>query len=490
MNTFATLRFARQVGFGLAPNEAIPSDPLRWAQEQMNQGPAVQFLADRQGNLMSGLPVGLKLLITQEDVAQALFEHDQARILSNEKTKTLPAAEAEQFRYEHINYPYWRLEPWKEVLARGAMAVNGSAPVFERFWHFWTNHFTVSPAVNNINTAIGPYMRMLRGHMSGYFRDMLREAVTHPAMVLYLDNAKSTGPHSRARTQGKTKESFNENLGREMLELFTLSPASGYTQQDVIAAAMVLTGWGVKRPQANRTVAGPFGSYFDEAKHEPFAQIVMGKEYGAAYTNRDKLLALMDDLARHPATARHISQKLAIAFISDTPSNQLIQRLTTVFLQSDGHLPTVHKAVIQEVAQAGNSSHKLSNPETWLWTVYRVTGAALPVVPPIKELKGERVHDLLGELGQSIHNCPQPNGWSLYDRDWLSKEMLDRRVRYAYQLAPRLVAQGDHLDEIVIRQQGVDSAIFKFLKQARRQPDQSLRSLWAAYLTSPDILWS
>jgi len=490
MDTLSTMRFARQVGFGLAPNEPVPDDPLAWAQNQMNQGPEVRFFADRQGSLMQGLPESLKLLHTQEEVAHALFLHDQARLLADAKTKTLGAAEAEEIRYEHVNYPFWRLEPWKEVLARGAMAVNGPSPVFERFWHFWTNHFTVSPAVNNINTAIGPYMRMLRGHMSGYFRDMLQEAVTHPAMVLYLDNAKSTGPRSRARAQGKTKESFNENLGRELLELFTLSPAGGYSQQDVIATAMILTGWGVKRPQVNRTVSGPFGSFFDENKHEPSAQTVMGKEYGTSFANGNRLISLVDDLARHPATARHISQKLAVAFIADEPTNDVINRLTTVFQQSNGHLPTVHKAVISEVARASATSHKLSNPETWLWTTYRITDAALPVVPPQKELKGERVHELLTELGQAIHNCPQPNGWSLYNRDWLSKEMLDRRVRYAYQLAPRLISKGDQLDEVVTRQQGVNSQIFKLLKQARRMPDQSLRSLWTAYLTSPDLLWS
>jgi hypothetical protein len=147
MDTLSAMRFARQVGFGLAPNEPIPNDPLAWAQNQMDQGPEVRFFADRQGNLMQGLPESLKLLHTQEEVAHALFLHDQARLLADAKTKTLGAAEAEEFRYAHVNYPFWRLEPWKEVLVRGAMAVNGPSPVFERFWHFWTNHFTVSPAV-------------------------------------------------------------------------------------------------------------------------------------------------------------------------------------------------------------------------------------------------------------------------------------------------------------------------------------------------------
>jgi uncharacterized protein (DUF1800 family) len=271
--------------------------------------------------------------------------------------------------------------------------------------------------------------------------------------------------------------------------LFTLSPAAGYTQNDVIAAAMILTGWGVRRRQRNQSVSGPYGSYFDDNKHEPSSQTVMGQQYGGAYANRDKLLRLMDDLARHPATARHISTKLATAFITDTPSPELISRLSTVFQKSDGHLPTIHKAVIAEAAAAGPVLRKFSNPETWLWTIYRVTGASLPVVLPMKDTKGERLHELLSELGQAIHNCPQPNGWSLYDRDWLSKEMLDRRIRYAFQFAPRLVSQGDQLNEVVLRQHGEQSAIFKTLKQARRMPDQSLRSLWAVYLTSPAILW-
>ena len=325
--------------------------------------------------------------------------------------------------------------------------------------------------------------------MSGYFGEMLREAVTHPAMVLYLDNAKSIGPNSPARAKGKLKESFNENLGRELLELFTLSPASGYTQNDVIAAAMILTGWGLRRPQRNQSVTGSYGSYFDDNKHEPSIQTVLGQQYGGAYANREKLLRLMDDLAQHPATARHISTKLATAFITDSPSTELINRLSAVFQKSNGHLPTIHKAVIAEAASASATLHKFSNPETWLWTIYRVTGAALPVVPPQKDLKGEKLHELLSELGQAIHNCPQPNGWSLYDRDWLSKEMLDRRIRYAFQFAPRLVSQGDQLDEVVLRQHGEQSAIFKTLKQARRRPDQSLRSLWAVYLTSPALLW-
>jgi len=489
MNAFEVARFARQVGFGLAPEEATPTDAVGWAQAQFDTPAPVSFVADRAGSPMQGLPEGLKLLHTQEEVAIGLHQHGEAERQSFEKSKTLARPEWEKVRFDMVDYPYWRLEPWKEVLARGAMAVNGPTPVVERFWHFWTNHFTVSPATNNINTAIGPYMRMLRNRMSGSFRDMLFEAVTHPAMVLYLDNAKSTGPHSKARREGWTKDEINENLGREMLELFSVSPAAGYTQEDVQNATYILTGWGVERPDKWHKEGYALGSRFDFNKHEPGTHTVMGKKYSALIRNDGKLQDLVDDLAAHPATAQHICHKLATAFIADEPPPQAVARLVQVFQQSKGHLPTLHKAVVAEVAQAGASAKKFQSPETWLWTIYRVSGSALPVVPPTREAKGERPHDILWELGHPIHQCPQPNGWPLQSRDWISKEMLDRRVRYAYQFAARITQPGELLSRVVARQQGPHSPIATRLETAART-NTAPRSLWTAYLTSPDLLWS
>jgi len=439
---------------------------------------------------MQGLPAGTRLLHTQEEVAVALQEHWDAEKRSFASSRQMPRAEWEKLRFNMVEYPYWRQEPWKEILARGAMSVNGPAPVFERFWHFWTSHFTVAPATGNINTAIGPYMRMLRGRMAGDFRSMLFQAVTHPAMVLYLDNARSTGPNSKARRSNWTKDEVNENLGREMLELFSLSPAAGYTQQDVQAATYILTGWGVMSPPG-RKAGVPLGSHFNYDKHEPGSHTVMGKTYRAFVRNDGKLNDLIDDLAAHPATAQHICHKLATAFIADEPPAEAVARLVAVFQQSKGHLPTLHKAVVAEVAQAGTAARKFEDPETWLWTVFRVTGAELQVVPPTKDAKGERPHDILRELGQPIHHCPQPNGWSLQSRDWISLEMLDRRVRYAHRLAGRIPDGAEALIKVVARQQGANSVVARRLQVARGAGgDNTTRSLWAAYLTSPDMLWS
>ena len=495
MSPLDTARFARQVGFGLAPDEATPDDPLAWAQAQLDKAPAVAFLADRKGTLMTGLPEGVRLVDSQKDATLAMQGHWDAEKNTFEQSRKLPRPEWEKLRYETVDLPYWRMAPWQEVLARGAMAVNGPSPVFERFWHFWTNHFTVAPATNNINAMVGPYMRMLRGHMSGYFRDMLFEAVTHPAMVLYLDNAISTGPKSRnslneLRQNGKAKHSINENLGRELLELFTLSPAAGYSQADVAGATFILTGWGVHKPSDTWNKSGaPYGSYFDFGRHEPGTHSVMGKSYSAFVRNDGKLNDLIDDLAAHPATAQHICLKLATAFIADEPAPEAVARLVNVFTQSKGHLPSLHKAVVAEVALAGAASRKFLLPESWLWSIYRVAGAELPVVPPLRELRGERLHDILTELGQPVHYCPQPNGWSLQSRDWISKEMLDRRVRYAFQFAGR-VRQPGSLTQVLLRQQGRGPLVQQLRTAAATAEGPERRGIWAAYLTSPAMLWS
>lgn len=491
MNALDAARFTRQVGYGLAPDEAEPGDPLAWAQRQMDTAPPVEFRARRDGTLMRNLPEGLQLLHTQAEVAHGLQAHQEAEARSFELSKTMARAEWEKVRYDLVDYPFWRLEPWKEVLARGAMAVNGPSPVFERFWHFWTNHFTVSPATNNINTAIGPYMRMLRGRMTGSFRDMLFEAVTHPAMVLYLDNAKSTGPRSKARREGWTKDEINENLGREMLELFSISPAAGYTQDDVLNATYILTGWGVERPDKWHKAGYALGSRFDFNKHEPGTHTVMGKKYSALIRNDAKLQDLVDDLAAHPATARHLAHKLATAFVADEPPPEAVARIARVFSDTKGHLPAVHKAVLAEVAAAGPAARKFLLPEDWLWSVFRISGAELPVTPPRRELRGERPHEILWELGQPVHQCPQPNGWSLVERDWISREMLDRRVRYAFQFAPRITDGGARLRQVVARQHGAESPLARTL-EAALQPGtgHTVRSLWTAYLTSPGMLWS
>src|SRR5205085_6084118 len=128
---------------------------------------------------------------------------------------------------------------------------------------------------DKIQSMSGAYEReAIRPHVLGRFADMLQAAESHPAMLFYLDNAASMGPNSVAginRTRG-----LNENLAREILELHTLGVRTGYTQDDVIHFANVLTGWSLTAT-SNPDHGGEF--VFVRRMHEPGAHKVLGKSY-------------------------------------------------------------------------------------------------------------------------------------------------------------------------------------------------------------------
>ena len=205
-----------------------------------------------------------------------------------------------------------------EAFARFNHATTTDAAFLERLVMFWSNHFCVSANKGAVRGIAGAYEReAIRPHVLGRFSDLLIAAEQHPAMLIYLDNAQSIGPNSRAgRNRGR---GLNENLAREILELHTLGVGGGYTQDDVGNLARILTGWSVGTLANAASEPGKF--FFAPARHEPGDRTVMGRSYpdrGQA-TGED----VLRDLAKHPATARHIALKLAQHFVSDSPPAEL-----------------------------------------------------------------------------------------------------------------------------------------------------------------------
>lgn len=492
MERTTRLQLVRRLGFGLAPNEELPTDVTAWAQAQMDSAPPMQFHQPLDAASQSKVPpAGMDLLESaQEGMRKVLLDHSLRMKRVRAQTKTLDRAAWDQLWWEQVSYPIFQFEPWKEIYARANMAVYGVAPVFERFWHFWTNHFTVGEENNNVFVQ-GPYLRMLRKNMQGNFRDMLFGAVTHPAMLLYLDNSRSSGPKSVAVQQGRTKQGLNENLGREMLELFSVSPAANYTQDDVVNTALILTGWSVDWEDEVVKTGKAQGTVFRYNHHEPGAQRVMGKEYSAFLHHDSKLKDLVTDLAAHPMTAQHLARKLATVFIDDSPPVDSIDRIQAVFLASGGHLPTVHKAVIEEAARHIGQTRKFQNPESWLWTIHRITGCPLPAAVPHRDIKGIKLHNLLADLGQALAQVPQPNGWPITARDWLSFEALDRRVRYGVEFARQHRLAFDALGVLAAKQGLETSSAWQRISQAKgRKTVGDERELWANFLASPELMWS
>ena len=186
-------------------------------------------------------------------------------------------------------------------------ALMTEAPFRERLVWFWANHFTVATRNRFVLATAGPYVReAIRPYVTGNFRDMLLAVMRHPAMLTYLDQAKSAGPDSFAGL--RHKDGLNENLARECLELHTVSPASGYTQGDVTAFARVLTGWSVSFKDE------PRGFVYLERRHEPGEQVVMGRTWP---DGEEGGVALLGWLADHPATHRHLAEKLVRHFVAD-----------------------------------------------------------------------------------------------------------------------------------------------------------------------------
>ena len=493
MRTHLISKFTRRVAFGLRGDAALPDDPVAWAVAQLQVAPPIDII-ESDGTRRQDLPAGMSLLTDMDDVMHAFAKHQRLEQESFEYANQVSQKEFEAYREQTIGDPYWRLEHWKEVQARETTAVFGAAPVFERFWHFWTNHFMVAPGNQNNDTLVGPYQRSLRPLMLGSFREMLWQAVTHPSMLVFLDNNRNTGPTSKAAREKWTDDSINENLGRELLELFTISPSAGYTQKDVEATTLILTGWRDMKPDKWHK-GEKLGTYFDFNKHEPGSQEVLGKKYSAFFRPSAKLEDLVTDLASHPATAQHIAKKLCIYFINDDPPESAIEYVRQAFITSKGDLPTVHQSVLEACWQHIEDTHKFASPETWFLQVLTVAGSEPPrTIPLTKDVRGIKTPYLLGDLGQELPRCPQPNGWPIKSADWISKEMLDRRVRVLSVLAGEARKTGHaaaakaNLVSGGTRDLVAGSKALARFEKAVTADD--MRAALIAYFASPTILWS
>ena len=191
-------------------------------------------------------------------------------------------------------------------------------------------------------------------------------------MILYLDNQNSIGPNA---APGKfAGRGLNENLAREILELHTLGVGSGYTQADVTELARILTGWSVAGPESE--VGAPGAFLFKPNWHEPGARTLLGKTYAEAGVEQGR--AALDDLARHPATARHIATKLVRHFVADDPPADLVDALALKFRDSDGDLAVVASALVADDRAWRAKPTKMRNPLEFVVGAARATGFAPP----------------------------------------------------------------------------------------------------------------
>ena len=395
----AAIRF----GLGRSPGQGAGQDPARWLAQQLVQpdpGPPAATVAD---------------------ALAALAMAREARRNADRPTPPVmpppgPAAMAQDARAPEAGRP--RAIFRDDVGALLDHAVTTQTPFRERLVWFWANHFTVSTRQGQVAPMVGAYVRdAIRPYVTGRFADMLIAVTRHPAMLLYLDNAASAGPHSLFG--GRSNRGLNENLARECLELHTVSPASGYTQADVTEFARVLTGWSIERQQS------PVGFRFRPGIAEPGEKTVMGRRFPEGEQGGVQALLFLAD---HPATHRRLATKLVRHFVSDAPPPDAVRRIEAVLRDTSGNLGAA-ALELTRLPAAWQPLTKIRTPQDYIVAAFRAAN-----LPPDRR---PNLLPLITGLGQPPFGAPAPIGWADVAADWTGPEALLRRIDWAYGFAAR-----------------------------------------------------
>jgi len=359
---------------------------------------------------------------------------------------------------------------------------------------FWTNHFTIGSF--DSREMIGHAMEeAILANFNDSFSTMLYKVTTHPGMLTYLDNHISAGPNSQEVRWAKAKgrqAGLNDNLGRELLELHTVSPSANYTETDIRNAAKVLAGWGIDikgNPLSSLMEQGGTTNLWDMYKKnwaEPGNKVVLGK---TIYQGKGGLKKLTDFLATHEHTVMHLSTKLAEHFVSDVPNKNDVNYIANAWGQSNGNLDQIHTAVIERAI--ASREPKFQWPMTWLFQVLRLSNASYFM--GWNEIYAEGLGknnmepmQIFNELGQNFWKERQPNGYSSKKEDWMSGEMFERRMRFAdaiWTTDSQIQTTSSIMDRI-----GASQETRKLVESLGGMSKRSKKNQFIALMCSPELM--
>ncbi|MEM8993204.1 MAG: DUF1800 domain-containing protein [Acidobacteriota bacterium] len=336
---------------------------------------------------------------------------------------------------------------------------------------FWFNHFNVSITDPQARIFVWPYERdAIRPHVLGQFRDMLGATAKHPAMLHYLDNATSVagdddettldrrlnaygrrGERIKARLEQRKSRrgdrrprGLNENYARELMELHTLGVDGGYSQEDVVEVARAFTGWTVypasgggggmardlrrisDRPEAGFVVEDAF--VFRADVHDAGVKTVLGQRLAAGRGIEDGL-DVLDLLAAHRSTARHLAGKLAARFIGDAPPAGVVDRLAETFESSGGDLLQIMVTLVEspEFWSPEARGAKIKSPFELAVSALRSVDADLYDPAPLA--------GWIEKMGQPLYAYQAPTGYPDRAEAWVNTGALLHRMNFGLELA-------------------------------------------------------
>jgi hypothetical protein len=285
-------------------------------------------------------------------------------------------------------------------LAAIARATWSRRQLFEVMVDFWSNHLNVTNPSDNVWWSRHDYDRtVIRRFAMGKFSNMLAASATHPAMMMYLNNAESTGDNP------------NENYGRELLELHTVGVEAGYTEDEMSASALALTGFGISWD------TGAF-EYHPQDHYTGRVSVLGWSAANASARGYGMGLAYLDYLAHHPCTARHIATKLCERFVSDTPPPTLVRTLAQTYLANDTAIVPVLRALFHSRTFQLSIGQKVRRPMQDVVATLRILGVrpdAGDAIDGIQELGW-----MLDGLSDLPYAWPLPNGYPDQASAWRS----------------------------------------------------------------------
>lgn len=298
---------------------------------------------------------------------------------------------------EDYFYAHTQLE-----LAAIVRAIWSRRQLFELAVDFLHSRVHVPAHFDKSRDTLTDYDRnVIRKHAFGKFGDLVWASVTHPAMIVYLDN------------QNNTKDGGNQNLGRELLELHTLGVDAGYKQADVDGAARLLTGLSVDDEGLK--------TRYRSERHHVGSVRVLGKRYSnsRASTGMTTLKALVRDLTRHPKTAEYFAVDLVRRFVADAPPASLVKRLAAIYLAQDTAIVPMLRELFSSEEFAVSVGQKYRRPLENTVAAVR----ALGIGPGQDDKFVQALNDLrwnLESMGQAPLGHTAPDGYADYAGPWLS----------------------------------------------------------------------
>lgn len=421
MDPAQRLRAANRIGWGATESQLDAIASVGWGRYVERQ-----IKADPKAPLSSSVQAQIDALgISQTDVATRVWTAESFR-RSGDKGGSEEDRVAARKSYQEAQQLAAREAGVRQLLRE----LYSEQQLLEHVSWFWFNHFNVHEGKRDIRLLLSDYQdRALRPYALGSFRQMLGAVARHAAMLRYLDNDQNA------------VRAINENYAREMLELHTMGVDGGYTQHDVQELARVLTGFGVRIDPEPAKVAPKFASMyrrdglfeFNPARHDFGDKVLLGHTIKGS--GEQELDQVHDLLVAQPATARFVSRKLAVFFLSDQPPPAVVDAMAAAFLRSKGDIPSTLRPLLYSPSFAAvDATPKFKDPHHYLLSSLRAGFEQQSVQ------NAQPLHNWMRRLGQGLYDKLTPDGYPLTADAWDSPGQMTQRFEVARQIGGGAVA--------------------------------------------------